>query len=606
MSIWNQNARWLESDHPQLVSSIEETDSGEVKVFPSRQGEPTATVGAVRLHSSYNPISEAEGQSKPVDNLDNDAVVVVCGLGLGYLAEAVLRKYSGTIIVVEPSLSILKAALESRDLENLKGAVLVFNTTVEEAIDCIEARCGSGTGWKRVKLVVHPSSLKLNPEYFSEIQRVVQARSNLSVSGLGILVVTPMYGGSLPVARYCASAFERLGHRVDLLDNAIYDPARLQIENITSNRQHREQLGYMLNTLMAESITARALDQAVDLVFLVAQSPVAVPVLDELRKHKIPVAFWFVEDWRLFTYWREMAPRYDYFFTIQKGDFFNHLERIGTRNQHYLPLAADPTVHRPLELDRIETDEFGSAISHVGAGYRNRRQVFSGLTDLDFKLWGSEWDTTSSLGMVLQRNGERISTEESVKIFNATSINLNLHSSPFHEGVNPEGDYLNPRTFEIASCGGFQLVDQRQHLDEHFKPGEEITVFRSAAEMREQIDYYLLHPEERQEIAQRARQRILRDHTYDIRMSEALDFIYSHETTLASHRHPDHIDNLLRDAEADEELKGLLEKFKDKGVLKLDDIILDIKERKGELSRTESIFLLMNEFRRWAREKELA
>ena len=44
---------------------------------------------------------------------------------------------------------------------------------------------------------------------------------------------------------------------------------------------------------------------------------------------------------------------------------------------------------------------------------------------------------------------------EAVKIFNASRINLNLHSSPYHLGINPEGDYVNPRTFDLAAAGPF-------------------------------------------------------------------------------------------------------------------------------------------------------
>ena len=35
---------------------------------------------------------------------------------------------------------------------------------------------------------------------------------------LRILVVLPMYGGSLPIGRYCASALSALGHSVRVFD----------------------------------------------------------------------------------------------------------------------------------------------------------------------------------------------------------------------------------------------------------------------------------------------------------------------------------------------------------------------------------------------------
>jgi len=159
----------------------------------------------------------------------------------------------------------------------------------------------------------------------------------------------------------------------------------------------------------------------------------------------------------------------------------------------------------------------------VGAGYYNRRNFFQGLLDFDLKMWGSDWQGCPALNSVLQRDGARISTEESVKIFNASTINLNLHSSPYHEGVNPHGDYVNPRTFELAACGAFQLVDHRALLPDLFRVGEEVVCFATLAEARQLISYYLTHADERHAIAARARARALKDHTYEQRMQEMLE-----------------------------------------------------------------------------------
>jgi len=339
------NNIWLKNSNPELWGRIiSAPDDPRLELFPSKQGEPTLKVGTIQLHSRYDPVREAEQVAgRALDRVPGDAVLVICGLGLGYLAQAVRRRFSGPVVVVEPELAIVRAAVQSRNQEHLRDATLAFGLAADEAVDSIEKTCGGGAGWKRVRVIQHSPSVKLNPDYWTELIRRINARRNAGTKGLGILVVTPMYGGSLPVARYCASAFERLGHRVELLDNQIYDPARRQIEAISSNRQHRGQLTGMLTALMAESITARALDRAVDLVFSVAQSPMTPPVLNELRRHHIPVAFWFVEDWQLFSYWREWAPLFDYFFTIQKGEFHQALDRIGVKRVHYCLLYTSPS-----------------------------------------------------------------------------------------------------------------------------------------------------------------------------------------------------------------------------------------------------------------------
>jgi hypothetical protein len=93
-----------------------------------------------------------------------------------------------------------------------------------------------------------------------------------------------------------------------------------------------------------------------------------------------------------------------------------------------------------------------------------------------------------------------------VKIFTASTINLNLHSSPYHEGVNPHGDYVNPRTFELAGCGAFQLMDHRALLPDLFRVGEELVCFSTLTEARRLIAYYGTHADERHAMAGRASQ----------------------------------------------------------------------------------------------------
>lgn len=606
--ICRDNLQWLAETNPNLLSLAgKDFDSGAVVVTPSRRGAPSLRVGDLQLHSAYDPIAEADRLAeRSLADVTQGACIVMLGLGLGYFAQAVRRRWDGLLAVIEGDPDVFSAAALWGSLSGLGETKLIISEDAEQAALLLKPLAAVAGGWAKLTFIRHPASVKRFPHFYDEVEALAKARGSQSADPLGVLVVTPLYGGSLPIARYCANAFRRLGHRVETLDNEIYDPGRRQIETASRDRRHCRQLLNLLTTLMAETITARALDRAVDLVWLVAQSPMTPAVAAELRKHGIPTAFWFVEEWQLLTYWRESAPIYDYFFTIQREPFLRDLRDRGVKRARYLPLAADPYIHRPLELTPAEIAEYGSEISHVGAGYRNRRQVFSGLAGFDFKLWGNDWAMPGVLSKVLQRDGARISTAESVKVFNAATINLNLHSSEFHDGVNPDGDYLNPRTFEIAACGGFQLVDRRRDLDEYFRPGEDIVAFDDARELPLLIRYYLDHPDERRAIAAAGRQRVCAGHTYDLRMADALDYIFSRENRVrASSRHPNHIENLIKGADGDPDLLALLEELRGAGVVTLDDIIERIRLRDGQLTTPETIFLLLFEFRRWAAEKDL-
>lgn len=603
--VFKQNLTTLTANQPEAAEQLSRVAITErVQVIPSRRGAPTLALGGVQLHSAYDPVSEAEKQAASVA-VSVGLTAVVFGLGLGYFAQALRTRFNGKLVIIEPDTEVAAAAFASNDLGSLGEFHLILASSSKEIILALESVATGCGGWDKLAFVEHPPSARIHQALIDEVKAAIRGRSNAISGPLSILVATPLYGGSLPIAHYCTSAFRRLGHKVETLDNTIYDPVRMQIDDLSSDKRARGRLAGLMVTLMAESILARALDRAVDLVWLVAQSPMTPGVAASLKKAGIPTAFWFVEEWQLLTYWQEWAPIYDYFFHIQQGAFSKALNERGVKRGKYLPLAADPFVHRSLDLNGEEIAEYGSEASHIGAGYRNRRQVFSGFKDFEFKLWGNDWDGVGVLAKSLQRGGARLSTEESIKVFNATKVNINLHSSQFHDGVNPDGDYLNPRTFEIASCDAFQLVDHRTDLASQFTPGEEMVTFRDAAEIPSMVKYYLDHESERQAVADRSRKRVLEEHTYDLRMQEALQHILSHEPSRASHRHPNHIDNLIAGAGDQPDLLELLEQLRGQGVVTLEDIIGKIASREGDLSRAEMIFLLMHEFRKWASEKEI-
>lgn len=340
---------------------------------------------------------------------------------------------------------------------------------------------------------------------------------------LRVLVVGPLYGGSHPIARYCARGFRRLGHAVEFLDFAPFYPAYQALRGLTPPPVPQNLLPGLLR-LLGDALLAKVRQWQPEVVFFLAQAPVDAPLLRTLKAEGVVTAYWFVEDGQVFPYWREVAPEVDLFLTLQREPFLAELRRLGARAA-FLPLAADPEIYRPLSLSAADVQRYGASLSFVGAGYPNRREFFQGLMDFDFKIWGSDWDNPGPLTPLIQNGGARVSEEEAVRIFNASKINLNLHSSPWYPGVDPQGEYLNPRVFDLAAAGAFQLVDWRSQLPEFFVPEQELAVFRSLGEAREKIVYFLAHPEEREEMAARARERCLAEHTYDKRLAQALELL---------------------------------------------------------------------------------
>ncbi len=260
-----------------------------------------------------------------------------------------------------------------------------------------------------------------------------------------------------------------------------------------------DRLEYLENSFLqvvSQAVAAKVETFAPDLVLALAQAPLRRQVLKRLGRDGVATAMWFVEDFRLFTYWEAFAPYYDLFAVIQKEPLLGKLAAIGQPNGLYLPMAADPKVHRPLELSPVEAKLYGAPVSFMGAGYPNRRLAFRELADFELGIFGSDWDGDAVLAPRVRLSGRRVTTEETVRIFNAAQVNLNLHSSVSAEAPVVPGDFVNPRTFELAMCGAFQLVDRRALLPELFTE-EELAQFSSLAELRERLAYFLARPGER-------------------------------------------------------------------------------------------------------------
>ena len=332
------------------------------------------------------------------------------------------------------------------------------------------------------KIFLHRPSYIANKKYFDEL-KFSQNRRRYKGKKLKVVVVSPIYGGSLPIAEYTQRAFKELGHDVVYIDNGVFYPVYKEVDTKLYNEEFAHIVHLRFAKFLEELVVARCIEARPDIVIAVAQAPIGKEGYKKLRGAGIPTAFWFVEDYLLMNYWRSIVKFVDYFFVIQKeNEFITQLREIGIKNYHYLPCGCDPSIHRKLRLTKKEKEEYGSDVSFVGAGYYNRRNVFVNLLDFDFKIWGTDWDMDSPLRKIIQRNGARLSPEEYIKVFNATKININLHSSVNHPTINPDGDYLNPRTFELASACAFQLVDERKYLHELFDKDEIVKLFTNQAE----------------------------------------------------------------------------------------------------------------------------
>lgn len=431
----------------------------------------------------------------------------------------------------------------------------------------------------------------------------------LLMKALRILVVLPMYGGSLPIGRYCASALSDIGHNVQVFDAPQMYPAFTGLSRLGLPPSQTARLENSFFQVITQAILAQVESLEPHLVLALAQAPVNRSLLQRLRRAGIKTAMWFVEDYRIFSYWQSYAPLYDVFAVIQKEPFLSKLAETGQTNALYLPMAALPSFHQKLLLDPAEQREYGADIAFLGAGYPNRRLAFRSLAGRNFKIWGSDWENESILAANIQRGGTRINEKESVKIYNASKININLHSSVQADELVSKGDFVNPRTFELACMGAFQLVDKRGLMPELFADGE-LACFETLPEMLAAIDYYLARPEERAVIAERARKRVLADHTYQHRMQTLLEHIVSKCGPWAEAEKDQMTASQSSDSgqpgtagdhyppEWKEDLEKLVHKLGLGPNAPFEDVISRLRSASGILGETETALLFLDELRK--------
>lgn len=483
-----------------------------------RGGLPTLKVGNVFLHSRYDPVEEAR-RFVDAAELDPTRPVLVVGLGLGYHVDA-LRSRGIEVAVVEPDRAVAALAVAGRWSES------DIPLGVGDAESVAASAAFRKFAGRLPQVLAHPPTARLHAGYAERIGTLA-ARAALGEGRLNIAVVGPMYGGSLPIAGYLARAFEELGHRTRYVDNSAGWPVFEEMRGSIERKKVADDLGNLLVNYLGEWSYARVMEFEPEICIVVAQAPVGKNFPLRLARQGIVTAFWYIENWRHLPYWRDIAPLYDHFFHIQPGEFEEQLDAVGCSRHAFVQTGCDPAVHRPVELSDEERAALTCDISFAGAGYYNRNQLFAGLTDYDLALWGVDW-THRDLQRHVRRPNERFTADLFARIVAASRINLNLHSSTSHPGVDPASDAINPRVFEIAACGGFQVCDPCRNLEMFFEPETELPMYRSLAELREKIDHYLAHPEEREAVARRARARALRDHTYAQRARQMLDIILEH------------------------------------------------------------------------------
>jgi spore maturation protein CgeB len=253
------------------------------------------------------------------------------------------------------------------------------------------------------------------------------------------------------------------------------------------------------------------------------------PMIQWLKQQKIKTAVWFTEDPYYMDRTAILANQYDYIFSIDSAAV-EYYQKKGHPHAFQLSLATSTEVFKPKEVDK----KFSSDICFVGFPYPERvREIQRLLQNTPYKIlvvgkWkGPLYKFRNHRNLLIHEGW--VDPQGVADFYNGAKIVLNTHR-PYNLQQNMNrvgivGKSINNRTFDVAACSSFQLIECKDDLKDHFMENEEIVTFTNALELMEKIDFYIKNDEERNHIASKARDRVLKEHTFESRVNKLMSLI---------------------------------------------------------------------------------
>ena len=245
---------------------------------------------------------------------------------------------------------------------------------------------------------------------------------------------------------------------------------------------------------------------------------------------------WFGDDHNRFdSYSRFYAPLFNWSATTDQLSVEKY-HKIGYNNIIKTQWGCNNFIYGPMKNNK-DKDKY--SVSFVGQRYNLRSYISDVISEagFDIQCFGRGWP-----------NG-RISQNQMLKIFSQSKINLNITKTQrrieprFILGIflreeidkritinsptewphifrslvaNPRAQ-IKGRTFEIPGCEEFMLTQYVDGLDEYYREGKEIAVFKNNNELLNKIRYYLDNDKERRKVAKAGYIRTIKEHTYEKR-----------------------------------------------------------------------------------------
>ncbi len=563
------------------------TKPSRIRIIQNQSGEKNLRVLGeggrwITFYSTRDMQRELDLFSKKL-SIPEDHIIILLGLGLGYHLKEICERTDQPLIVVEKDEEVVKAALTIDGMAGILDAPNIFLVTGDGLDDSLKeiSRIQLQFGLKDIFLIRHPPSIRSFPSFYHPLIERLEIAKKAKI------------GNRL---RY--EKFKREKLHIVLINSQYL----LMGELVNAIRA----LGHELRTIMiereaeigqqdfAEKLLRVLIEFKPDFLLTVNhlgfdREGIVTGLLTTL---KIPFASWYVDSPMLIIkhYERNLSPCCAVF--LWDEDYIRDIRALGFDKVHYLPLAADPTVFRPIDRAKNPLASQANEVAFVGnsmAKKIQKRLERLGLTN-EHKSFIEELGRVyaqsgaRNVGDILEQarykghplvqemqNGKRVDFEtlvmwQATQIYRLKYIQMLEPFNPVIRGddgwhgvlngtfrIGPELSYydelnyfynvskinfnitstqmrnsVNQRVFDVPALGGFLLTDYKQQLEGLMEIGKEAVCYRDREEIPELVRFYLKHERDRKNIAEHGRRRILAEHTYVHRVKELCGYMKKH------------------------------------------------------------------------------
>ncbi|MDD3013270.1 MAG: DUF115 domain-containing protein [Candidatus Gastranaerophilales bacterium] len=176
MSLLENNISGIRKYNPKLANKIcihEFSKNVSFELVNTKSADVNLIYNGISVHDEESPQNEAINVLNQINNITDDSITILMGLGLGYLFKRAYLNNKNKIIIFEPNLDILKFTLEVVDFsaELADERIFITNTRTElvkflESVHSFKAS---------VNLYSLPSSNKLYPQEIETLKNELPA-----------------------------------------------------------------------------------------------------------------------------------------------------------------------------------------------------------------------------------------------------------------------------------------------------------------------------------------------------------------------------------------------------------------------------------------------